>query len=240
MLSRRFKIVLALCVLTFAATLFMFSSFFYAREINISGNNTVSREEILERVGADFTTNLLFFNFNAARNRVVENLYIADVIFTRDLPGRLHIEVRERRVAAFVEHTPGSFLYIDEHGRVLEIRPAINQPLPIVTGLNFTRFALGEVLEVPDRTAFTIVTRYSQIIYRHDLAGRVTNIDVSDTENTRIFIGDVEFNVGGIHDADAKIRDIVGLLPQLDEAGLTRGYVDIRQIRDVYFFEITT
>ena len=239
-MSRRFKIILTLCVVAFAATLFLFSPFFYVREINVSGNSIVSREEILERVGADFTTNLMFFNFSAARKRVVENLYIADIIFTRDLPGRLYIEVRERRVAAFVEHTPGSFLYIDEHGRVLEIRPMINQPLPIVTGLNFTRFALGEVLEVPDRTAFSIVTRYAQLIYRHGLAGRVTNIDVSDTANTRIFIGDVEFIVGGIHDADAKVRDIVGLLPEFEEAGLTRGYVDIRVIRDVYFFVITT
>ena len=239
-MTLRFKITLAFCVAAFALTLFLFSSFFYVQEIIVRGHNTVSQEEILERVGADFTTNLLFFNLNAARRRVIENLYIADVSFTRDLPGRLYVDVRERRVAAFVEHTPGSFLYIDEHGRVLEIRPTINLPLPIVTGLNFTRFALGEILEVPDRTAFSIVTRYAQLIYRHGLAESVTHIDVSDTENTRIFVGNVEFNVGGIHGAEDKIRDIVRMLPHLEEAGLDRGSVDMREIRESYIFVILT
>ena len=240
MFSRKFKIAIAVCILAFAAVMFMFSPFFYMQEIIISGYGIVSRSELQERIGADLTTNLLFFNTGQARRRVLENLYIADATFRRDLPGRLYVNVRERRLAAFVEHTPGSFLYIDEQGRVLEIRPFTNQSLPIVVGLNFTRFALGEVLEVDDSTAFRIVTEYARLLYRHGLVCRVSHINVSDTANTRILVGNVEFNVGGLRDAEMKVRAIVGMLDEMPEAELARGLVDIREIREEFIFKILT
>ena len=240
MRSRKFKITVFVCILAFVAVVFMFSPFFYMQEIVISGYNTVSRAELTERIGADLTTNLLFFNTRNARRRVLENLYIADVSFRRDLPGRLYVHVRERRLAAYVEHTPGSFLFIDEQGRVLEVRSFTSQSLPIVEGLNFTRFTLGEILEVADSTAFNIVTQYAQLIYRHGLVCRVSHIDVSDTANTRILVGRVEFNVGGLRDAEMKVRIIAGILDEMPEAEHARGFVDLRDTGGEFIFEILT
>ena len=238
MYSRKFVITIIICAIAFGAVIFMFSPFFYLREIVISGENTVTRAEITNRLEADLTTNLLFFNTRAARRRIMQNLYIADVTFTRDLPGRLYVQVRERRLAAYVEHTPGSFLYIDEQGRVLEVRPFTTLPLPVVEGLNFTNFTLGEILDVPDTTAFDIATRYAQLLYRHDLVSRVTHIDVSDTANTRILVGYIEFNVGSILDAEAKVRIIAGIMAEMPDVSLARGFVDLRETRGEYFFEI--
>jgi len=87
MYSRKFVITIIICAIAFGAVIFMFSPFFYLREIVISGENTVTRAEITNRLEADLTTNLLFFNTRAARRRIMQNLYIADVTFTRDLPG---------------------------------------------------------------------------------------------------------------------------------------------------------
>ena len=241
--SRRFKGAIIVCIIAFATVLFLFSPFFYLDEIIISGYNTVSQEEIRERLGADRTTNVLFFNQNAARRRITENLYISDVTFTRSLPGRLYVEVRERRLAAYVEQSPGTFLFIDDHGRVLEVRSSITQPLPIIEGLNFTHFALGEILDVPDRTAFNIMTHYAHLVYRHGLVCRVTHINVADTSNTRILFGYVEFNVGCLQDAEAKVRIIAGMLEEIPEVETARGSVDLRDIsgeRGEFFFTILT
>jgi len=218
----------------------MFSPIFYMREIIISGYNIVSRSELTERLEVDLTTNLLFFNTRAAKRRVMENLYIADVSFSRELPGRLYVQVRERRLAAYVERAPGSFLYIDEQGRVLEVRSFTSGTRPIVVGLNFTHFALGEVLEVPDASAFDIATEYALHIYHHGLVDRVTYIDVSDTANTRILVGYIEFNVGDINNAESRVRVIAGILAEMPDAEIARGFVDLRVTRGEYFFEILT
>jgi len=240
MYNRKFITTIVICAVAFSAVVFMFSPFFYMREIVISGDSTVTQSEITNRLEADLTTNLLFFSTRAARRRVMENLYIAEVNFRRDLPGRLYVQVRERRLAAYVEHAPGSFLYIDQEGRVLEVRSFTSGQRPIVEGLNFTRFALGEVLEVPDTTAFTIATLYAQLIYHHGLMCRVTFIDVSDTENTRILVGYIEFNVGGLIGAEARVRIIAGILAEMPGIDFARGFVDLRETRGEYFFEILT
>ena len=237
MISRKFIILTAICIITFAAIIFLFSPFFHIQEIVIIGNNTVSENEIRERLDIDDSTNILFLNTGSARRRVMENLYIGSVNFSRGLPSRLYVEVRERRLAAYIEHTPGNYLYIDEFGRVLEIRPFMMQPLPLIVGLNFTHFALGEVLDVPNAAAFSIVTQYAQLLYRHGLVCRVTHINVADIENTRILVGYVEFNVGGLSDADEKVRSIIGILDALPYANV-RGFVDMREIRAEYFFQL--
>ena len=239
-MSRKFVTTLVICTIAFFAVIFMFSPIFYMREIIISGYNIVSRSELTERLEVDLTTNLLFFNTRAAKRRVMENLYIADVSFSRELPGRLYVQVRERRLAAYVERAPGSFLYIDEQGRVLEVRSFTSGTRPIVVGLNFTHFALGEVLEVPDASAFDIATEYALHIYHHGLVDRVTYIDVSDTANTRILVGYIEFNVGDINNAESRVRVIAGILAEMPDAEIARGFVDLRVTRGEYFFEILT
>jgi len=131
------------------------------------------------------------------------------------------------------------YLFLDEHGRVLEVRSTMTQPLPVIVGLNFTHFTLGEVLDVPDRTAFNIMTHYAQLVYRYDLVSRVTYINVSDTANTRILVGYVEFNVGCIQDAEAKVRVMAGMLTEISEGA--RGFADLRDIsgdRGEFFFTI--
>jgi len=243
MKSRKLKWAMIICTFSFALVLFLFSPFFNANDIVITGNNIVSEAEIRERMDISSTTNLLFYNQTAARCHLMENHYIAEVTFTRSLPGRLYIHVWERRLAAYIEQSPGTFLYIDDQGRVLEVRSTTSQALPIIEGLSFTRFALGEILDVPDSAAFNIVTQYSQLLYRHGLASRVTHINVSDTANTRILFGYVEFNVGGLRDSETKVRIIAGILDEMPEPELARGFVDLRDIhseRGEFFFVILT
>ena len=238
MRNRKFVTVSIICIIAFSAVVLMFSPFFYMREIIIVGDNIVTHSEITDRLEVDFTTNLLFFNTRVARNRLMENLYIAEVSFRRELPGRLYVQVRERRLAAYVEQAPGRFLYIDEQGRVLEVRSFTSGTRPVVVGLNFTRFALGEVLEVPDTDAFAIATEYALHIYHYGLIYRITYIDVSDTANTRILAGYIEFNVGGKTGAESRVRVIAGILAEMPDVEFARGFVDLRESRGEYFFEI--
>ena len=240
MYSRKFKAALIVCGIAFGAVLFLLSPFFHVTEVIISGLSTVNRDEVYERLEIENNTNVLFFNQRAARDRIMENLYVSNVEFTRNMGGRLYVEVHERRLAAFIEHMPGTFLYIDELGRVLEVRTGMSQPLPLIVGLNFTHFTLGEVLEVPDRTAFNIVSVYAQLLYRHGLVGRVTYVNVSDTANTRILVGYLEFNIGDARDAEDKVRNIVGILDAIPDAERTRGFVDLRDNSTEFFLTILT
>ena len=240
MKNLKFKLAVAAGAVSLSIILFLLSPFFSVQEIIISGYDFVGRMEINSRLDIGSTDNLLTINTRAARRRLMENLYIGSVTFRRDFPGRLYVDVQERRLTAYVEHMPGSFLFIDEFGRVLEVRTYITINRPIVTGLNFVKFALGEILEVPDSAAFGVVVHYAQLLNRYGITYRVSHIDVSDINNTRIRIGHLEFNVGNINNGDEKIRTIVEILRQLPDAESMRGFVDLREIRRDYIFEILT
>jgi hypothetical protein len=50
-------------------------------------------------------------------------------------------------------------------------------------------------------------------------------------------IENIEFNVGGMNNADEKIRTIVSVLENMPSLGLVPGFFDLREISNEYFFE---
>jgi len=232
----KFKITLIICAVVLAAALFLVSPFFGATEIIIVGNATVSRAEIEDRLDFVLGDNILLLNTAAARRRVMENLYIDQVSFSRTLPGQLVVTVQERRLIAYVEHAPGSFLFLDNDGRVLEVRTFFTEPLPVVRGLEINSFQLGEVLDVPNRIALSIVAQYAQVLQAHGLATLVQHIDVTDVHNTRILFPNIEFNVGDAREAEKKVRLMAAVINYLPDVAAYRGFMDLREISGQYFF----
>lgn len=234
----RFKIILTVCVVASATVLFMFSPYFYIAEITVNGNDSIEQTEILTRTGIQRTTNMFLFNESEARKRIIENLYIDNVQFTKSLPNKLTITIRERHLSGYVEYMPGKYLYIDEYGRVLEINSFFAERLPVVGGLKFDKFQLGETLEVEDTAAFKTVVTYARLLIKHDLTEQVSRLDVSDGGNTRIFMYHIEFNVGDGLNADEKIRTMKDIADKLPNADKIKGSVDLREIRSQYVLKI--
>ena len=219
--------------------LILVSPVFHVQEIFIQGNSRVSDADILQRLNLSPSTNILLLDTGAARRRVMGNLLIDDVRFVRDLPGHLYVTVLERRPSAYVQHTAGSFLVLDDTGRVIEIRSQIREALPLLDGLKFTRVQLGEILEVENQTNFMTVVRYTQLLTLHGLIHRIDHINVSDPGNIRILIDYSEFHMGhGIADADMKVRTIVAVLEEIPDPNLRRGTMRLKTINSDFFFEL--
>jgi len=237
-MTNKLKIAMAVGLIALAVALFLVSPFFAVGEVIISGYYRVSHDEIYEHLNISPSTNIFFFRRNSAIERIKSNLYIQDVEIRRALPRHVYVDVRERNLAAYIEHMPNSFLFLDENGRVIDISSTITEPFPVVRGLHFTRFRLGELLEVPDPTAFSAVVRYTQILTYHELIDRISFIDVSDTSNIRILIYNLEFNVGTVHNADEKIRTLIAQIEAFPNSYRVSANIDLRVIRHEYFWWI--
>ena len=235
--SLSFKIAVIVGGLVLVLLLLMVSPIFYVQEVVIQGNMRVNDNNIRANLDIGPTTNILMLNTSTARRRVMQNLYIDGVSFRRDLPNRLYVTVFERRPSAYIEHL-GSFLYLDEMGRVLEVRPYMDDPLPLLEGLRFSRFQLGEILETYNQADFASVVHYTQLLVNHGLIDRISHINVTDPGNMRILVDYVEFNVGDVSYADRKVRTILAVLEQTPGIELMRGFVDIREIRAEFSLEL--
>lgn len=237
-MNRKFKILLAVCGTAFMAVLFMFSPFFYMKEVSVKGCERIPVSEVLERSGVNGTTNVLLLNTAQTRARLMENMYIDDVVFERRLPGQLIITIRERHLSGYVEYMQGKFLYIDENGRVLEINSYYTEKLPVVSGLKFDKVRLGDLLDVEDKTAFKTVVSYARLFNKHQMTDQVSRIDMSDSSNTRIHLYHIEFNVGDGKNAEEKVRTIKEIIEKLPNSEVLKGFVDLKEIREHYFLKI--
>jgi cell division protein FtsQ len=118
--------------------------------IALSGERHVSREEILAVAGVTGTTSLLFFDVDAARDRLKTNPWIADATLLKLYPDRLQIGIKEREAFALWQQA-GRVSVIAGDGTVLE--PYVNPRLirlPLVVGLGAAA-AAKEFLALLDR-----------------------------------------------------------------------------------------
>ena len=234
------KAVLIVSAVLFSAILFILSPFFHFAEITLVGNTQIEKEEILKRAGLNEPTNFFMFNPGQARRNVMENPYIDQIVFSRVFPNILEITVQERFLSGFVEFLDGMFLYIDENGRVLEVRSYMSKELPIITGLRFSHFHLGQILEVDNPEAFNTVVTYAQLLNRHNLAGIISVMDVADPNNTRIRLHNIEVYLGDTRNAHEKIltlREIVDVWQVIEYAP---GFLDLREPGSEYIFRKLT
>ena len=237
-ISRKLVVAAAgLFILALLTLVFLASPMFHVTHVVIDGNIRTPDEEIIGRLRVHETTNLVFFGTRAARERLMENFFIGDVSFRRELPNILHVEIYERRLMGYVEHL-GFYLYLDDFGTVLDIRSYMYDPRPLLTGLHIRSFQLGERIDVPDTVALHAVVHYSLLLYHHELIDRVTRMDVSDTNNIRILVNYWEFNVGGVMGADEKLRVMIAMLDAMPDYDMMRGRTDLRHLGPQFFFEI--
>jgi cell division protein FtsQ len=102
--------------------------------IALSGNQQISREEVLAVAGITGNTSLVFLNVEDARERLKRNPWIADATVLKLYPGTLEISIRERAAFALWQKDRRLSVIADD-GTVLEpyVAPGLIQ-LPLVVG----------------------------------------------------------------------------------------------------------
>ena len=94
--------------------------------IALTGEQHVSREEILSAAGVTGRTSLLFLDVDDARDRLKTNPWIADATVLKLYPDRLQIDIKEREAFALWQKD-GRVVVIADDGTVLE--PYVNPRL---------------------------------------------------------------------------------------------------------------
>jgi cell division protein FtsQ len=103
-------------------------------EVAISGEHNVSREDILATAGITGRTSLLFLDAAQTRAWLLTNPWVADAAVLKLYPGRLRIEIKERKPFALWQRD-GAVSLIAADGTVLE--PYVARrflSLPLVVG----------------------------------------------------------------------------------------------------------
>lgn len=231
------KFVIGFLMLIIVIAGVLFSPLFAVKEIRAESAEHFTTTELAEMISLAHGDNLILFGKGKAEKILEQDPYIAEAKLKAQLPNTMVIQVKERKARGYVSFM-GAYLYIDEEGRVLETQTTYHEALPIVTGLKFDSFLLGEVLPVENKDSLQVVLQMSQLMKKYNLLDIVVEIDVTDPKDVYANVNKVLIHLGDMKDADQKVRimgEIMKTIPKED-----RGTLDLRDLNKPIIFQYLT
>lgn len=227
------KFILILLVACLGGAGIIFSPIFSVHTLDITEMEQYSEEEICEIIGLKMGANVFLYDKKKATEQLNQNHYIESAKIEVSLPSTISIEINERKVRGYVPYA-GSYLYIDEYGRVLDIQNETKRVLPVVHGLKFDQFQLGELLDVKNKESFDVVVLVSQLIVKYELLSNIMEIDVDDPENITASINQVEIQFGSVENCEQKMAYLAQILSTIPEKD--RGILDLSDMNKPIVF----
>ncbi len=153
------KVLVIMLLVVLLIGLFLYLPFLRMRDFVVSGNYTVSAEEIVQASGlksnehfwiplGSKTNNWLTFKYKYAANQIVQkypNIRSAEITFA--WPGKVQIEVEERLPIAILEYN-GQLILLDSESNAIGIADESTIDLPVIQGIQVKSLRLGEKVQV--------------------------------------------------------------------------------------------
>ena len=230
------KYVIAVVLIVLAGAAFLFSPYFAVHNIRAENASKYTTTELCDKIGLQAGDNAILFNRRKAEDILRQDPYIRDARLILELPDTIVISLQERKVRAYIPYM-GSYLYIDEEGRVLDVQSSYVNGLPLIKGLVFSGFHKGEILEVEEPKALNTILQISQMIEKYDLSDFAVTIDVSDLNEITASVNQIQVQLGNMENMDQKIRNMAQIVQTIPEND--RGTLDLHDLSDMRFEYLT-
>lgn len=178
----------------------LLSPLFNIKDVTVTGNNKLSRKEIISLSEIRTEENIFKTSKNDIKNKIKTNPYVENVKIRRKLPDKVEIIVVER-VATYMLPFANSYVYINNQGYMLEITSQ-KANLPIITGfstpeenlhegerlLSEDLVKLGEVLQIIESANANGI---QELITKIDMSNRQDYTIMLEKEKKLVYMGDV-------------------------------------------------
>jgi cell division protein FtsQ len=196
---RRLLVLVAVALVAIAAVLVVRSPVLDVDEISVVGAAHTPADEIRVASGIDAGDPVLLADLGAARAAIESLPWVAEAEVTRDLPGRVHVAVREREPVAVVSGA-GRAVLVDEGGRVLADASVAEGPPYVQVVAPLAPPEAGRAVARELRTAIELAGRL-----RSNPAGAVAAVHVEPGLRLQLAEGGV-VELGDATQLDAKVE----------------------------------
>ncbi len=196
-MRRKLKYIVFLLIICITVAFLLSSSLFLISNINVNGNISVSTDEVIRLSLIRPGQNIFRINTRKSMKFIFQNPYIKMIKIKRAFPNTINIDVIEREAIAIVPYV-GSFLNIDEEGMIIKISTPEDKPdLPLINGLKFDTFKVGELLSIEDIKQFDLTVKTIKEIKNADLINKIQEVDITDIYNIKLKTDtDIKVNMG--------------------------------------------
>lgn len=225
--------ILLFSVIFLAFLAVSFFVFFRVREIDVTGNNMYTDEQILEFVSFHTGDNLFSFDASKAEANLRKNLpYLGSVSITRKLPSAVSIEVSER--TEDLAYHLGDEIYLVSGDLQVLGRYGANEVIPDVTVLYagaVGKCIVGETLTFLDRRTEDNLKELYACLAANGLLKKVRSIDITSRFDITLNYED-RFTVylASADNMDIKIKFLSAILERFGTG--ESGYINLADHRE--------
>lgn len=220
-------IFLIIFLLTVLVTVCLKAPFFNVKNIEVEGNDTISKEDIVDRSKLSTGINVFYINSKIYKNNILSNPYILNVDIKRVLPSTIVFKVKERN-ALFYGESKGKYYILDKDCRLLEIRDEIStMNLVKLEGINYDNLTIGKVVfNQGDRKA-EIIKEFSRLIQCNNSQINLTYIDLDDMARIEAYHNNMCIKLGGSDALENKLNKAINIFLNKPELCESKGYIDV-------------
>ncbi len=154
-------------------------------DIEITGNQAVSRAQVMEVMGGDIGRNIFFVRLSQRKAQLEQIPWVESAAVMRFIPNRLKVEIRERTPVAFVR-IGSRIALIDTNGVVMDLAGKKKYSFPVIVGMSS-----GE----PISTRAARMKTYNELVREMDSTGAhysqdISEVDLSDPDDVKVVAND--------------------------------------------------
>jgi cell division protein FtsQ len=193
----------------------------------VHGNQRLSKGEVLAILNGLRGESLFWTDLDAWRSRLMSSPWVRDAALRRSLPSTVDVMISERQPIG-VSRLHDDLYLVDERGVVIDqYGPQyVDLDLPIIDGLAISP---GNGSATDAARADLAARVISAVRSQHELAKRLSQIDVSDLHNASVILsGDQAVLYLGDDQFLQRLQSYIELAPALRERVVEMDYVDLR------------
>lgn len=178
-----FKFFILVFIFGIIAAFLLSSELFQIKNIYVTGNKTVPKDEIIKLSNIKYNQNIFKLNRKEVIKGMFENPKIKAVRIKRVLPSSIALDIIEREGIALIPYL-GSYINIDEETVIIEVVNLENKlNLPKVQGITFSDFKIGEKLKSENQDQLDTMMEVLNYIKNVKMTDIIETIDVGDSSN---------------------------------------------------------
>ncbi len=231
------KIILLMMILAIMFFVLTKTGFFNVSSINVLGNESIPREEIIKRSGIEVGQN--YFSVSK-KDRIDAIDSIAKIKSSKikfSISGNTTIEVIERKGVMQIENY-ASYYIIDEDLRIIEIMSRPLQNLKEIKGINIQNLDLGDYMLTKEKDKREFL---NQLIDTEEIFNLIKSIEFKEDMYVLMDNNDVEIQFNSIEDLEYKFRMLMEILRDIETTGknairveMDNGYSPIVVLQSTY------
>lgn len=224
------KYILAAILLTvFIAGLAIMLYVFKVTDINISGYEVCTEEQIKDNyMSGPLGDNSLVIWVKNRFGSFNDIPFVRSVDIRVDFPSSVSIQVYEKSLVACFYYM-GEYIYFDKDGMILESASEHAQNIPCIEGISFTNFAMNEYIQVTKEDQISTILDISELIDHYDVD--VQKVSFNNKNEVTLYCGDIKVFLGKQSLYDQQFASLSDVLRQAKKDKLS-GTIDMKSYKE--------